>query len=123
MEIRNCKRRWQRGSNLGTATVEFKYDNFKKFQRRLLYYQYNGKCAYCGCHLEYDELTIDHVIPKVKGGKNSKKNYRACCRDCNEFKGQKTMKEFRIAIEEKPTKEIQEKYKDWDGVFYFERMH
>lgn len=101
---------------------DFKYENLRKFRRRLLYHKYNGRCAYCGCRMTYDEMTVDHIIPQMKGGKSNPKNYRACCGPCNMFKGSKTMKEFRIAIVEKPNDVIAEKYENWDGIFYYERI-
>lgn len=34
-----------------------------------------------------NNLTIDHIIPKAKGGKNDKTNYQIMCRICNNRKG------------------------------------
>lgn len=43
-----------------------------------------NRCAHCGKHLNfYRELTIDHVIPLSKGGKNEPRNYVALCEECN----------------------------------------
>lgn len=45
-----------------------------------------GICHYCGAHFEPDELTMDHVLPVVRGGKSVKSNCVPCCKDCNNDK-------------------------------------
>ena len=47
-------------------------------------------CAYCGGHA----TTIDHVLPRSRGGENSWTNLVACCRTCNSVKGDKTPREM-----------------------------
>lgn len=42
---------------------------------------------YCGESGTADELTIDHVQPRVKGGDASEGNLVTCCRRCNALKG------------------------------------
>lgn len=41
---------------------------------------HGGRCFYCG---ETGELTVDHVLPKVRGGTDALDNLVACCRGCN----------------------------------------
>lgn len=45
-------------------------------------------CQYCGGVAE----TVDHVVPKAKGGSNSKKNLVAACGFCNNQKADKDIK-------------------------------
>lgn len=45
-----------------------------------------GKCHYCGGSFAPDELTMDHVLPIVRGGKSTKGNIVACCKQCNNDK-------------------------------------
>ena len=45
-----------------------------------------GICHYCGDHFSPDELTMDHVLPVVRGGKSSKGNCVPCCKECNNEK-------------------------------------
>lgn len=52
------------------------------------------KCVYCGA--ENIRLTIDHIVPKSKGGKSSFENCVASCRECNLKKGDKKCSEVKI---------------------------
>ena len=56
-----------------------------------------GRCAYCG------ELasTIDHILPRSRGGKNTWLNTAAACTGCNQRKGDRTPAEagLRLRIE------------------------
>lgn len=46
-----------------------------------------GVCAHCGVSLDrYTNLTVDHIIPLSKGGKNDPENLTVLCEDCNEKK-------------------------------------
>lgn len=47
------------------------------------------ECAYCGKFLTMDEVTMDHVIPKSKGGTNDWDNVVASCGPCNHSKTNK----------------------------------
>jgi hypothetical protein len=44
-------------------------------------------CYICGRQLESKELTIDHVIPRSKGGDSTENNVKCCCLFCNRLKG------------------------------------
>jgi 5-methylcytosine-specific restriction endonuclease McrA len=43
----------------------------------------SGLCHYCGGLFVPAELTLDHVVPLVRGGRSSKGNCVAACKDCN----------------------------------------
>jgi hypothetical protein len=58
-------------------------------------------CQYCG-HRKKDEMTLDHVIPRSKGGDNSFTNLVTCCKDCNLKKGNKTIKEVGMKLLKQP---------------------
>jgi 5-methylcytosine-specific restriction endonuclease McrA len=45
------------------------------------------RCVYCGEVFPPDQLTLDHVQPRVRGGDGSDGNLVACCRACNTAKG------------------------------------
>src|SRR2546423_12189113 len=44
-------------------------------------------CQYCGSALSAAELTLDHVIPRSRGGASTWENLVACCHTCNRSKG------------------------------------
>jgi hypothetical protein len=43
-------------------------------------------CVYCGEAFPPEELTLDHVEPRMRGGDDSEGNTVACCADCNREK-------------------------------------
>lgn len=53
-------------------------------KRLIVYERDNNKCIQCG---STDNLTIDHIIPLVKGGSNNIKNLQTLCWSCNHKKG------------------------------------
>lgn len=57
-----------------------------------------GICYHCEQKFQPSELTMDHLIPIVRGGKSDKKNCVPSCKDCNSKKGHKTRAD--LAIEE-----------------------
>jgi 5-methylcytosine-specific restriction endonuclease McrA len=64
--------------------------SFKKevsLKRSTLYYRDHMLCAYCSDNLDFHEITFDHVIPKVKGGKHAWDNVVLACKECNSRKG------------------------------------
>lgn len=53
------------------------------------------KCAYCG-KIIYDkaDATVDHIIPKSKGGTTTDDNLTICCKSCNGLKSSKTKSHY-----------------------------
>jgi 5-methylcytosine-specific restriction endonuclease McrA len=47
------------------------------------------RCAYCGGHA----TTVDHILPRSRGGQDSWENLVACCIRCNNVKGDRTPEE------------------------------
>ena len=45
-----------------------------------------GICHYCRRRFAARELTMDHVVPLIRGGKSSKSNLVPCCKSCNSQK-------------------------------------
>lgn len=60
-----------------------------------------NRCQYCGSK---ENLTIDHVIPRSRGGPSSWDNLVACCSKCNGKKGDKTPEEAGMPLTTKPRK-------------------
>jgi hypothetical protein len=57
-----------------------------------------GRCAYCGGHAS----TVDHVLPRSRGGKNTWRNTVAACAPCNQRKGDRTPAEARMPLRVTP---------------------
>ncbi|MEX1299115.1 MAG: HNH endonuclease [Desulfotignum sp.] len=47
-----------------------------------------GICHYCGQRFLPSDLTMDHLIPLIRGGRSEKFNLVPCCKDCNSKKQQ-----------------------------------
>ena len=62
----------------------------------------NNQCQYCGNYFSTDKLTMDHVIPKSRGGKNTWENLVAACKKCNQKKGSRTPQESGMIPLKKP---------------------
>jgi len=55
-------------------------------------------CFYCGKALSRRRATKDHVIPRSKGGNDSKQNVVSACHACNQDKGCLTVQEFKMVM-------------------------
>lgn len=83
--------------------LRYVYLPFKKAQltRVNIYKRDDHKCLYCGGD---NKLTLDHVIPKSRGGGNTWENLATCCSRCNVIKGNKTPEEAGMGLRVKPFK-------------------
>ena len=81
------------------------YKNKKEVKKRLA--KENGaSCNACGLE-NYENLEIDHIVPKSKGGQDTYKNYQLLCGNCNKTKGDRTNEYLmnKIAAREKLLKQ------------------
>jgi hypothetical protein len=75
----------------------------RKFpSKRAIRIRDNSQCGYCGLFLSPENLTIDHVIPRCRGGKHEWKNVVTCCLKCNRKKGDKTPTEANMPLKKTP---------------------
>ena len=63
----------------------------KRLWRKDVKEKWDWKCAYCG---DKNNLTIDHVVPRSKGGPDFTKNVVCCCSSCNQKKGHEPWEEW-----------------------------
>jgi 5-methylcytosine-specific restriction endonuclease McrA len=93
----------QDAENIVTSIGEFvrpliirllSYVRFKskpvKLNRKRIFKRDNNECVYCGSKRN---LTIDHIMPRSRGGKNTWSNLVTCCSNCNLRKGNRTPEE------------------------------
>jgi 5-methylcytosine-specific restriction protein A len=46
----------------------------------------SGLCHYCGRHVPYKKITMDHLVPLARGGRSTKQNLVPSCKACNNLK-------------------------------------
>ncbi len=59
-------------------------------------------CQYCNQTFGANELTLDHVTPRSRGGNNTWENLVACCLLCNNRKGDRLPQETGMSLTKKP---------------------
>ncbi len=67
-----------------------------KLSRREVFHRDHYTCQYCGSKTR--DLTIDHVVPRHRGGKHTWDNLVSACRVCNHRKGGKTLEESKMKL-------------------------
>ena len=73
-----------------------------KLSRRNVLERDEHVCQYCGRHLESAQLTLDHVVPKSRGGQTAWENVVAACTACNDRKGDRTPEEAGMGLVRAP---------------------
>jgi 5-methylcytosine-specific restriction endonuclease McrA len=61
-------------------------------------------CQYCGRALPPADLTLDHVLPRCRGGKTIWENIVAACRPCNHRKNDRTPAEAHLRLLRQPSR-------------------
>jgi 5-methylcytosine-specific restriction endonuclease McrA len=75
-----------------------------KWNKKNLTLRDHNECQYCGKKVYGEQLTIDHVHPQSRGGKNSWSNTVVACEHCNRRKANKTPEEAGMVLRKKPVK-------------------
>lgn len=71
-----------------------------RLSRREIFIRDNYTCQYCGVRTR--DLTLDHVVPRSKGGPHTWENLVSACKHCNHRKGGKTLAEARMPLARTP---------------------
>lgn len=81
--------------------IRFIYIPYKKvpLSRYNIYRRDGHKCGYCE---STSNLTLDHIVPKSRGGKNTWRNLITCCQSCNSKKDNRTAREAGMKLLVKP---------------------
>ena len=84
------------------------YDRLPKqtirFNRRNIFARDGNRCQYCGRKFPTSELSLDHVLPRSRGGDTSWENVVCSCVKCNVKKGGRTPQEAHMALIRHPVK-------------------
>lgn len=73
----------------------------RKYAVEVLMRKQNGRCAYCDIALSikgalgWPTPTIDHIMPRSKGGVSLLENLCVCCKKCNREKGNMSAEDFK----------------------------
>ncbi len=71
-----------------------------RLTRREVFLRDNYTCQYCG--LKTRDLTVDHVIPRRRGGQHEWENVVAACKSCNHRKAGRTPQEAHMTLMHRP---------------------
>jgi 5-methylcytosine-specific restriction endonuclease McrA len=75
-----------------------------RLNRRNLFARDEHCCQYCGQRLPVSQLSLDHVVPRSRGGPTTWENVVASCLKCNTKKGGRTPHEARMQLRRTPTR-------------------
>jgi len=85
------------------TVVKFISTGIRPSRNNILWRDKN-QCQYCGIIESPRDMTIDHVIPRSRGGENTWTNLVTCCKRCNQKKGNRTPEEADMSLLNKPIK-------------------
>ena len=85
------------------TVVKFISTGIRPSRNNILWRDKN-QCQYCGVIESPRDMTIDHVIPRSRGGENTWSNLVTCCKRCNQKKGNRTPEEANMSLLNKPVK-------------------
>src|ERR687895_1056669 len=71
-----------------------------KLSRREVFARDGHTCQYCG--RQTHDLTLDHIVPRHRGGAHTWDNLVTACKGCNHRKGAKTPEEARLRLSREP---------------------
>lgn len=88
-------------------------------------------CQYCMSEDSPAKLTLDHIIPRSRGGANAWENLVSCCFSCNNRKADRTPEEAGMPLLRRPKpfnihtsrnllRESAARQKDWQQYLYYE---
>ena len=69
-----------------------------RFNRRNLFARDGNHCQYCGHSFPTSELSLDHIVPRSRGGDTSWENVVCACVACNVRKGGRTPQEAHMKL-------------------------
>jgi 5-methylcytosine-specific restriction endonuclease McrA len=76
--------------------------NAVTFSRRNVFKRDHSTCQYCGCQPGTEELTIDHVMPRSRGGATTWENCVLACVACNARKANRTPEQAHMKLRKTP---------------------
>lgn len=80
------------------------WDRHVRFNRKNVFLRDNFMCQYCYQKFAPQRLTLEHVVPRCRGGGTSWSNVVTACRPCNQKKGHRLPHEAGMKLRHNPTK-------------------
>ena len=88
--------------------------------RKTVFYRDSYECQYCGNNFLKNQLTLDHVVPKSRGGDNTWDNLVTCCVECNQKKANRTPNEAFMKLSRLPK---EPSWTLWSSIDWMLRKH
>ena len=80
--------------------VKVPYERTTALSRRAVFHRDRGTCQYCGSKAD----SIDHVVPRSRGGLHVWDNVVAACRRCNAAKADRMLDEISMTLRSRPSR-------------------
>ena len=93
--------------------IELSPKNARHKFRQCIFESWDWKCAYCNKQLDTKTATIDHILPKFKGGHNVKSNMICSCSKCNRSIGSVLLEDWYNSSNSHYSEERLGKIKHW----------
>lgn len=81
------------------ASIDYKN---AKPSKKALWHRDLGECQYCSKSVTISNATIDHVVPKSRGGGHTWENLVIACSKCNGKKGSRLLEECSMRLRTRP---------------------
>jgi hypothetical protein len=99
--------------------------------RKNIYLRDGHRCMYCGVFRPSEQLTLDHIFPRSRGGKNEWDNLVTACHRCNHRKADRTPEEAGMHLIRRPLpqsihtprfmlKALGSEVKEWNRFLYID---
>jgi 5-methylcytosine-specific restriction endonuclease McrA len=101
-QIRTVTQKFNLPSVIALKTiVKFRFTTMA-CKRQNVFWRDDNQCQYCANYFPTDKLTIDHIKPRSKGGKNTWFNLVTACKKCNQKKGDRTPTQANMKLIREP---------------------
>lgn len=101
--VRGIDRDWQAPAVLRLLGPIRPQQYVIRFSRHAIHRRDSFTCQYCGRRPRRDELTLDHVVPRTRGGPTSWTNIVSACAPCNARKGCRSLEQARLQLRHEPS--------------------
>lgn len=100
--IRSAKETWPAPAVIRWLKFIKKPINGLRFSRQGVFIRDSGCCAYCARQVQLSKFTLDHVLPRSRGGTTCWENIVTSCMSCNRHKGDQTPEEAGMHLHSTP---------------------